>query len=191
MCALALLACFVPAAVAQSTSQVTVHLDPSQTQIHWTLQGNMHTVHGTFQLKGGLITFDPASGVAEGEVLVDAASGQSGEGARDRRMQSDVLESPRYPQIIFHPQKVSGTVKPGDAQNVTVDGTFTLHGKDHPLTLALKVEADAGGHVTASTHFVIPYVAWGMKNPSNFLFRVDKEVAIDVEAKGTVEGLKP
>ena len=169
--------------------KITVHLDPARTEIHWTLTGSVHTVHGTFQLKGGLVSFDPVTGIAEGEVLVDLATGESGSHGRDSRMQSEVLESAKYPQAIFHPEKVVGSVTAGQTQNVTVDGTFTIHGKDHPLRLEMKISIN--GHETVtSTHFVVPYVEWGMKNPSNLLLRVDKQVDVDVVAKGTAEGLR-
>jgi polyisoprenoid-binding protein YceI len=168
--------------------KITVHLDPARTEIHWTLTGSVHTVHGTFQLKGGLVSFDPATGVAEGEVLVDLATGESGSHGRDSRMQSEVLESAKYPQAIFHPQKVVGSVIAGQTQNVTVEGTFTIHGSDHPLRLEMKISIN-GQETVASTHFVVPYVEWGMKNPSNLLLRVDKQVDVDVVAKGTAEGL--
>lgn len=187
---LAVLLVFVPFLHAQSVPQrVTVHLDPARTEIHWTLGGTVHTVHGTFQLKGGMVTFDPATGEAEGEVLVDLATGDSGSHARDSRMQSEVLESAKYPQAIFHPQKVTGTVKAGQKQNVTVDGTFTIHGADHPLSLQMQVDL-SGQDAIATTHFEIPYVAWGMKNPSTFVLRVSKQVDVDVVSKGTVEGLR-
>ena len=169
--------------------KITVHLDPARTEIHWTLTGSVHTVHGTFQLKGGMVSFDPATGVAEGEVLVDLATGESGSHGRDSRMQSEVLESAKYPQAIFHPQKVVGSVTAGQTQNVTVDGTFTIHGTDHPLRLEMRITV-SGQEMVATTQFVVPYVEWGMKNPSNVLLRVDKQVNVDVVAKGTAEGLR-
>jgi polyisoprenoid-binding protein YceI len=168
---------------------VTMRVDPGRSEIHWTLNGNMHTVHGTFKLKGGLITFDPSTGAAQGELLVDAQSGESGNNSRDSRMHKEILESDKYPQAIFHPEKVTGAVKSGSTQNVTVDGTFTLHGKDHPLRLDAKVQVD-GQEAVATTHFTVPYVDWGMKDPSNFIFRVNKTVDVDVIAKGGIEGVR-
>ena len=180
----------VPVLHAQSAPQaVTLHIDPAHTEIHWTLSGNMHTVRGTFKLKGGLITFDPSTGVAQGELLVDVQTGESGNNSRDSHMQKDVLESEKYPQAIFHPAKVTGVVKSGSTQNVTVEGTFTLHGKDHPLRLDTKVQVD-GHAAVVTTHFTVPYVDWGMKDPSTFIFRVDKTVDVDATAKGAIEGVR-
>jgi polyisoprenoid-binding protein YceI len=177
-----------PLVRAQSAPQsVSMHIDPARTEIHWTLNGNMHTVHGTFRLKGGLITFNPSTGVAQGEFLVDVQTGESGNHSRDNHMQKDVLESDKYPQAIFHPLKVTGLVKSGSTENITVEGTFTLHGKDHPLRLDTKVQID-GHDAVATTHFTVPYVDWGIKDPSTFIFHVDKTVDVDVVAKGAIEG---
>ncbi len=171
------------------TPKVTVRLDPSATEIHWTLSGNTHTTHGTFRLKGGLVSFDPATGAAEGEMLVDLSTGESGEKSRDSKMQTEVLESSKYPEAFFHPAKITGTLKPGGgAQAMTAEGVFNIHGADHPLKLEIQVKVD-GNQATATAHFSVPYVAWGMKDPSSFVLRVGKEVAIDVVAHGTVEGL--
>ena len=187
----AIVLCFAQMAWAQSTTpKVTVHLDPQKTEIHWTLGTTLHTVHGTFRLKGGLMTFNPATGAAEGEFLVDVTTGESGNNSRDGKMQSEVLESSKYPQAFFHPVKVTGELKPGSSQNVTVDGTFNIHGADHPLTLQMTVQL-TGTDATATTHFTIPYLAWGMKDESTFLLKVDKEVTVDVTARGTVDGLSP
>jgi polyisoprenoid-binding protein YceI len=169
--------------------KITVRLDPALTGIHWTLSDVLHTVHGSFRLKSGLVTFDPATGAAQGEIIVDVAGGESGNQSRDSRMHRDVLESGKYPQAIFHPVKVTGAVKPGSTQNVTVEGTITIHGIDRPLTLEMKVEVN-GSDAVASTHFTIPYVAWGMKDPSTFVLRVGKEVDVDVTAKGAIDGLQ-
>ena len=71
---------------------------------------------------------------------------------------------------------------------MTAEGVFNIHGADHPLKLEIQVKVD-GNQATATAHFSVPYVAWGMKDPSSFVLRVGKEVAIDVVAHGTVEGL--
>src|SRR5271170_1710002 len=168
---------------AQSTPQnITLHLDPARTEIHWTLGDILHTVHGTFKLKGGMVAFDPQTGAAQGEILVDVTTGESGDQSRDSRMQKDVLESAKYPQASFHPTKVTGILKPGQPQTVTVEGTFTIHGADHPIKLEMKVQVD-GQEAIATTKFAVPYVTWGMKNPSTFVLRVGKEVEVDVVAK--------
>ena len=183
------IACLVfliaPLALAQNKG-MKVTLDPAHTEIHWKLSG-LHTTHGTFKLKSGEFVFNPATGLAEGEILVDATTGASGNAARDKRMQEEVLESNRYPAVFFHPTQFKGTFKDGEGtQDLTGEGTFNIHGADHPLELPLKVQL-AGGAITATTHFTVPYVEWGMKNPSKFLFRVGKTVDIEVSAKGTIK----
>jgi polyisoprenoid-binding protein YceI len=69
-----------------------------------------------------------------------------------------------------------------------VEGALTIHGADHPLKLEIKVQVD-GHHAVATTQFSVPDVAWGMKDPSSTLLGVGKEVAVDVVAKGQVDGI--
>lgn len=176
-----------PAAAQAPAQKITVHLDPAKTEIHWTLNGTLHNTHGTFALKGGLITVDPATGEAQGEIIVDAESGTSGNHTRDAKMQKEVLESAKYPEVIFHPEKVTGSLRPGDAQQISIGGLFTIHGNDHPLTLPMKVEI-RGKDATATTHLVIPYVQWGMKDPGSFFTRVSKQVDVNIVARGSVDG---
>jgi polyisoprenoid-binding protein YceI len=172
---------------AQSPStKMTLHFDPAQTSIHWKLSDILHTVHGTFQLKDGLVVLDEKTGSAQGEIIVETASGESGNSGRDRRMKNDVLESTKYPEIIFHPEKVTGVVRAGQTQTVGVEGTFTIHGVDHPLFLQVKTTLN-GDALTAKTSFVVPYVAWGMKDPSTLMLRVGKEVQVDIDARASLK----
>lgn len=149
-------------------------LDPAKTEIAFVVTSTLHTVHGTFQLKRGSIRIDSGTGKAAGEIAIDVASGESGSGSRDKRMQKEILESQKYPEAVFTPDRVQGQV--GEHSEVELHGMFKIHGGEHELTLHVKVE----GH-QASTHFSIPYVEWGMKDPSNFLLKVGKTVEVEVK----------
>ncbi|HTV14902.1 MAG TPA: YceI family protein [Acidobacteriaceae bacterium] len=167
--------------------EITLHLDPAKTEIRFTLSDVLHTVHGTFAMKSGTIAYDPATGHAEGQVVVELDSGNSGSPTRDRLMKENILETATYPEAIFRPQTVSAAPQPGADQQITVDGVFTIHGKDHPLRLVMRVRMSSPDRLTATTEFGVPYVAWGMKDPSTFVLRVEKQVTIDVTAEGTAD----
>jgi polyisoprenoid-binding protein YceI len=167
-----------------ASAPIDLRLDAATTSIHWTLGATAHTVHGSFQLKSGVIRVDPASGNASGLIVIDATTGQSGDKARDRRMHKDVLESDRYPEITFRPSRISrpgGALELTEAGPLTLEGVLMLHGQEHPLSLALNFHP-SGGALAAETQFDIPYVAWGMKDPSTFILRVEKQVHLTVEA---------
>lgn len=172
-------------ATAAEAQKVQVTLDPTQTKVNWTLGDVLHTVHGTFNVKSGNILFDPKTGAATGEIVVDAKSGQSGNRTRDGKMQKEVLESTGFPEITFSPKHVSGNIPTQGASTLQVEGVFRIHGADHDLTLSLTVQTD-GSRATGATKFDVPYEAWGMKNPSTLFLKVENKVAIEVSAVGTV-----
>jgi polyisoprenoid-binding protein YceI len=174
-----------PLLVAQAA---TIDLDSSKTKIDFVLGDVLHTVRGTFQLKQGHLEFDPAAQSISGNVVIDATSGNSGSTGRDRRMHQQVLESERYPEIRFTPTKMAGTVSSTNNSAVTVTGMFEIHGQRHEITMPMDVRL-GGDNVTARGKFVVPYVAWGMKDPSNFLLKVEKKVTIEIVAVGRVTGL--
>jgi polyisoprenoid-binding protein YceI len=164
----------------------SIELDPSRTSIAFTLGDVLHTVHGTFKLKRGAVRFDSATGSASGEIVIDVASGNSGSGGRDKRMHKEILESARYPDAVFTPDHVSGELAARGESQLDLHGNFQIHGAAHELTLHFRAEVK-NGEVAASTGFVIPYVQWGMKNPSNFLLKVSDKVDLTVQAAGRVE----
>jgi polyisoprenoid-binding protein YceI len=164
---------------------MTLELDPANTQIQFTVEATLHTVHGTFALKSGTIHFNPSTGSASGLVVVDATSGDSGNQGRDRKMHREILESQRYPEIAFTPTSLSGKFQLQGESNIRVVGIFKLHGTEHPMTLTLPVQVQ-GNHLSARTHIVIPYIAWGLKNPSTLFLHVSHAVDVDVVAAGRV-----
>jgi polyisoprenoid-binding protein YceI len=160
---------------------VDFKLDPASTAIHWTLNTTVHTVHGTFKLKSGLFRIDPATGDASGIIVIDATSGESGDGARDKRMDNLVLETGKYPTITFRPMHVNGKVDLNTAGAIAVDGVMNIHGQDHPMQLTANLQPKDAA-LASKIHFDVPYVTWGMKDPSVMMFRVDKKVTIDIDA---------
>ena len=84
---------------------------------------------------------------------------------------------------MFRPDRVEGRVAALGDSTVHVHGMFTIHGAEHEITISVRVEM-APGRWTATSRFTIPYVKWGMKNPSTFLLRVDQSVDIDLQASG-------
>jgi polyisoprenoid-binding protein YceI len=162
-----------------------LQIDPSQTKVEFTLADVLHTVHGSFLLKRSTMRFDAATGKASGELVVDATSGASGSDARDRSMHKNVLESARYPEIIFRPDRVEGKVTLQGTSHVGLHGMFSIHGAEHEITLPAVVENDDGQY-TAAIAFAVPYVQWGMKSPSTLFLRVSDNVEISIHTVARV-----
>jgi polyisoprenoid-binding protein YceI len=87
-----------------AAQDLSLEMDPAQSKVEFTLGDVLHTVRGSFQFKRGAIRFDLGSGKASGELLVDARSGASGNDTRDRKMHKEILESQRFPDIVFRPR---------------------------------------------------------------------------------------
>ena len=180
----AALALFVLAGLTPSQAQEAVlNFDSSRTTVNFTLGDVLHTVHGNFVLKTGTVHFNPATGAVSGELVIDAASGESGNKSRDGKMHREVLESARFTEVSFRPDRVDGKVERQGTSSAQVHGVFSIHGVDHELTLPAQIEL-APDHWSLTTHFSVPYVLWGMKNPSTFVLRVSQTVEIDIRASG-------
>ena len=173
----------VPAQAASSEQVLT--LDPSSTRVDFLLEATAHDVRGTFALKGGEVRFDPASGVASGDITIDLTVARTGNGSRDKTMHREVLETPKFPTAVFRARKLLGTLEPSGTSKVTLQGVLTFHGADHPLSLPADVRR-AGDRLTGQTEFDIPFVEWGLHDPSIFVLRVSKTVRVTVRTEGTV-----
>lgn len=189
------------AAQSLAAQQTVVTLDPAKTTIGITLGATMHTVHGVFKLKSGQIQFDPATGAASGTIIVDATSGDTGNSSRDKKMHGEILESPKFPEIVFTANHVGVHAGAQAAQNspqagnriqdllaqrsafqADVSGTLRLHGNDHPTTLVIAAQPITANQLRLSTEFPVPYIEWGLKNPNTFVLRVSNTVDVEVHA---------
>ena len=115
----------------RTAEQIVLSVDPARSTVHWSVESSLHTVHGTFHVKRGIVSVDPATGKATGEIVVDATSGESGNNARDRRMHKEILESFQYSEVVFRPDHADGTIAAQGNSSVKLHGIFSLQGADH------------------------------------------------------------
>jgi polyisoprenoid-binding protein YceI len=160
-------------------------VDPGGSEVHFSLVGPGHTVEGTFHVTSGEFSLDPQSNAMSGTVAVDAASGQSDNKNRDKKMTNDQMKAQAFPSVTFAPTKFTGQVKDSGDSTGQVDGTFTLLGQAHAITVPMTVHME-GDRFTAAGSFTVPYVTWGVKDPSWAFVKVAKDVKIDLKLAGTV-----
>jgi polyisoprenoid-binding protein YceI len=181
----------LPFAASVRAQAYAVNLDPALTKITFKLDTTLHDVHGTFQLKSGQIHFDRATGKASGAIIVDAHSGDTDNKSRDKKMHQEILESQKYPEIIFTAQQVRGSFDPQKASQVDVAGTFRIHGQDHDVTITIAVRPASPAQVQFDTHFAIPYIKWGMKDASTFLLHANDTVEVEIHATAQITAEQP
>jgi len=170
--------------VAAKPSELFLTVDPDHSKVNWTVDSTLHTVHGTFAMKSGAVHLDPETGKAGGEIVVLATSGDSGNSSRDEKMHKVVLESTKYPDAVFRPSLVDGKVAASGNSDVQLHGAFLLHGSEHELIVPVQARLDRGIW-NARVKFEVPYIRWGLKDPSNWLLKVKPTVQVDLELAGT------
>jgi polyisoprenoid-binding protein YceI len=173
------------AAAQESAKTILLAVNPEQSKVHWALESTLHTVHGTFAVRSGSVTIDSATGRATGEIVVDAASGQSGNDGRDKKMHKEIIESAKYKEIVFRPDHFDGAMPSQGAVSGQLHGIFSLHGADHELTLPIQADFTPE-HWRGTAKFTVPYIAWGLKSPSNFFLKADPTVTVELELTGTL-----
>jgi polyisoprenoid-binding protein YceI len=164
-------------------------LKPEATTISFTLDATLHKVEGSGRLTRAEICFESVSGATAGMIEIDARSLETGHMKRDRVMHRKVLESETYPDIVFFPRHLEGALESGKEWEAQLRGELRIHGAAHPTSLAVRGRLEAE-QLTAEARFSIPYVAWGLEDPSKLLLRVAKEVEVQVELSTVLRPLR-
>jgi hypothetical protein len=179
---LALAVILGPAALAQHQ---TFAVNPDASEVKMKLNTTHEVVNGTFHIQSGSIEFDRGAPKMSGSVTVLAGSGKTGNDSRDKKMNKDILKVDQYTTVSFAPKTYTGTIAPSGDSTIQVSGVFTLLGNPHDLTVPMQIHMD-GSKATARAQFVIPYVQWGLKNPSFMFWKAENDVAIDLNLVGQV-----
>jgi polyisoprenoid-binding protein YceI len=169
-----------PVALAQ---QQTFVANPDASEIKMTLKTTREVVNGTFHIQSGSLNFDRSAAKMSGSVVVLAGSGKTGNGSRDKKMNKDILEVEQHATVSFEPKSYAGAIAPSGDSTIQATGIFTLLGTPHEITIPILVHLE-GTTATAKAHFVVPYIQWGLKDPSFLFWKADKDVAIDLFLTG-------
>src|ERR1700689_5422599 len=176
----ALAVLFASVALAQ---QQTFVANPDASEVKMTLKTTREVVNGTFHIQSGSLQFDRSAAKISGSVVVLAGSGKTGNGSRDKKMNKDILEVEQHATVSFEPKSYAGTIAPSGDSTIQVTGIFTLLGMPHEITIPILVHLE-GTTAAAKAHFVVPYVQWGLKNPSFLIGKADNDVVIDLFLNG-------
>jgi polyisoprenoid-binding protein YceI len=175
---------------ASAAAERVLRVDPEESSVTFRLRATLHTVNGSFAVRATALRFDADSGILAGEIVVDAASGETGNGKRDRKMHAKVLESGAHPGIVFRLGSFTGKLEPPSRSRIEVSGVLELRGDSHDLTVPVEVSFE-GTTVRAESSFTVPYVDWGLPDPSSFLLRVRKTVDVQVALVALIETPAP
>jgi hypothetical protein len=142
-------------------------------------------VNGTFHIQSGSINFDRTAAHISGTVIVAAASGKTGNESRDKKMNQDILKVNQFAFVSFAPKTYTGTIVSSGDSTIQVSGVFTLLGTPHELMIPMQIHID-GPKATAKAQFVVPYVQWGLKNPSFLIWKAENDVAVNLNLVGQI-----
>ena len=159
-------------------------LDPEACSISFVLDATLHKVHGVLKIKRSEIEL--GSPYMFGEIVLDARLTATGNKKRDRKMHAEVLLSEAWPEITFRAGKFQGPEPAQGRAELLLIGAFHVLGQAHHTEVPVVLEID-DDRIRVESEFTVPYVQWGLKDPSVFVLRVAKEVRVRVVLAGRLE----
>lgn len=162
---------------AQAPKAMRYRFDAPQSMLRWELPATLHTVRGVAPRFEGSVQLDssPGGGFAvRARIVVDAASMDTGNAKRDRTMREKVLETNRYPEIVFELARFTGDlsrVRPGQNFSGEIEGTLTVHGRSQPVRSPVEVNV-LEDHAIVTGSFPLHWKKYGLADPSFGLVKV-------------------
>ena len=177
---LALSVILAPAAPAQHQ---TFTVNPDASEVKMALKTTHELVNGAFHLQSGSVEFDRGTPAMSGSVVVLAGSGKTGNGSRDKKMNKEILQVEQHATVSFEPKSYAGVIAPSGDSTIQVTGIFTLLATPHEITIPMLVHLE-DTTATAKAHFALPYIQWGLKDPSFLFWKADHDVTVELFLTG-------
>lgn len=139
--------------------------------VRWELPASFEPIKGVVPLFHGSIEAQPLSSGGwdvSARIVVPAASMRTGNRRRDRTLREKVLETARYPEIVFEIRQFTGDLsrfRPGATFQVQVAGDLTVHGRTAQVQLPVDVSVLPKAVVLTGS-FPVHWKAFGLQDPS-------------------------
>jgi len=170
---------------AARSEELILTLGPEKTQAAFRVRATLFDIDGVLALGVTQIRFDPATGAASGQITIDLRESKTGSRLRDWEMHTRVLETERYPLAVFRVEHMLGMLAPSGPSNLVLAGIVTMHGAEHAMVVPVRATV-SGDTFSAEALFEIPYVAWGLRDPSLLFLRVAQVAVVSVKVEGAL-----
>jgi len=165
---------------------------PVRSSVRFDARATGHTVHGVTQQVSGEVVFDPEDLAKNARVTlqVQAATLNTGNKVRDRKMRESHLETERHPLIGFRSSKVEAiapSLREGETQEMNVSGTLSLHGVDRNIVFPVKA-VRRGGDLLVSGETTLRMSDYGIPVPGFLFVKVQDQVKVMFEVVAAPDG---
>jgi polyisoprenoid-binding protein YceI len=146
-------------------------IEVAGSSVRWELPASFQPIKGIVPLFHGFVEADPLSSGGwdvRSRIVVPAASMRTGNRLRDRTLRDKVLETARFPEIVFELRRFTGDLsrfRPGETFSVEVAGDLTVHGKTAPVQLPVDISVFPGAVVLRGS-FPVHWKSYGLQDPS-------------------------
>jgi polyisoprenoid-binding protein YceI len=174
-----------PSELAPPQNVLRYSILPSRSAVRFDAQATGHTVHGITHQVSGSVLFDPddLSRKAEVRLKVEAATLETGNKSRDKKMRADHLETDRNPLISFQSSKVvaiAPTLRAEETQEMEITGRLALHGTEKVITFPVKA-VRRGEELVVTGETSLRMTDYGIPIPGFLFMKVKDEVKVMFE----------
>jgi polyisoprenoid-binding protein YceI len=167
-----------PIPIVEGTSY---RVDPKTARAGFDLRATLHTVHGTTGDVSGSVKAVRADGHGfdlEGSIRIQAASLDTGNVRRDRKMREESLRVSTHPEIVFQPSRLvpdPSASPPAGHSAFVLEGSLTVRGVAKPVKLKVEAFAD-GNRLVVEGGTDLAWADFGVPDPSFAFVRIAKQL---------------
>lgn len=164
-------------------SSVRLEVIPQQSEVQFVSDAVLETFSGKTKNVSGWLECDVEKlGATRASFIVQAASLNTGNRLRDKRMRNDFLETDKFSDIRFDLKRVVSPVsrlESGKKVELTGEGDFLIHGVTRNESIPLQVTYDQGQKsVTVQSQFPIRLSDYQIERPQVLWFKLAETVEV-------------